>query len=143
MKTQIIVLLSRKESNMWSSCTSHLGLEKITDESWRLGVYTHNWLGLITDLVPEDQLYDDAGELIIPDEWDGHKISSLNEDGYLETDELISSNYLDFNESQVELARDFCLENRWGDLPDFDNAFHRLVITVTPNLRFYASSNNL
>jgi len=130
MKTEVAVLISRVESNMGSSGTSHLGLEKVSDGAWRIGVYTYNWLGLITDLVPEDELYDDASDLIIPDEWNGHKILGLVEGGYLETDELITSNYEDFKASEVELAKKFCIENRWNDLADFDSAFHRLVNIV-------------
>jgi len=133
MDRKVTLLLSREESNMWSSWANYLGLSKISEKIWRIGTYGYNWLGSIYDLVPEDQLYDEDGELVIPDEWDGHKVLGLAECEYLETDELVSSDYVDFTQSQIKIARAFCSERGWSDLADFDRVFIRVVSEVKPN----------
>ena len=45
---------------MVSCWTNHLGFSQISEDLWRIGTYGYNWLGSIYDLVPEDQLYDEA-----------------------------------------------------------------------------------
>ena len=133
LEPKVHLLLSREESSMVSTWTNHLGLSKISEKTWRIGTYGYNWLGSIYDLVPEDQLYDEAGELVIPDEWEGHKVLGLADGEYLETDELVSSDYVDFTQSQIKIARAFCSESGWSDLADFDRGFLRVVSEVKPN----------
>jgi hypothetical protein len=74
---EIAILLSREQSTMVSSWTEHLGFSKVAEKTWRIGTYGYNWLGSIYDLIPEEQFYDDAGDLLIPDEWEGCKIRGL------------------------------------------------------------------
>ena len=133
MEKKVSLLLSREESSMVSSWTNYLGLSKISEKTWRIGTYGYNWLGSIYDLVPEDQLYDEAGALVIPDEWGGHKVLGLADGEYLETDELVSSDYVDFTQSQIKIARAFCSESGWSDLAEFDRGFLRVVSEVKPN----------
>ena len=133
MDEKVTLLLSREESSMVSTWTNHLGLSKISEKIWRIGTYGYNWLGSIYDLVPEAQLYDDAGELIIPNEVNGQKIIGIADGEYLETDELVSSDYVDFTPSQIEIARVFCSERGWSDLADFDRGFLRVVSDVKPS----------
>jgi len=133
LDNKVEFLLSKEESSMVSSWTNHLGLSKISEKTWRIGTYGYNWLGSIYELVPEDQLYDDSGEMIIPNEWNGHKILGLADGEYLETDELVSWDYVDFNPSEIETARSFCKGSGWSDLVDFDRAFLRVVSVLNPN----------
>jgi hypothetical protein len=135
MDSKVALLLSREESSMVSCWTNHLGFSKISEDLWRIGTYGYNWLGSIYDLVPEDQLYDEAGDLIVPEQWDGHKIIGLADGEYLEADELVSSDYVDFSPAEIETARDFCDERGWIDVEEFDRAFLRVISEVKPNQR--------
>lgn len=132
MDNKVAILLSREESSMVSCWTNHLGFSKISEDLWRIGTYGYNWLGSIYDLVPEDQLYDEAGDLIVPEQWEGHKIIGLADGEYLETDELVSSDYVDFSPAEIETARDFCDERGWSDVEEFDRAFMRIISEVKP-----------
>ena len=135
MVNKVALLLSREESSMVSCWTNHLGFSQISEDLWRIGTYGYNWLGSIYDLVPEDQLYDEAGELIVPERWDGHKIIGLADGEYLETDELVSSDYVDFSAANIEIANLFCDERGWSDVAEFERAFLRVISEVKPNQR--------
>jgi hypothetical protein len=130
MDNKVALLLSREESSMVSCWTNHLGFSQISEDLWRIGTYGYNWLGSIYDLVPDDQLYDEAGELIVPEQWDGHKIIGLADGEYLETDELVSSDYVDFSAANIDTARAFCVERGWSDVAEFDRAFLRVISEV-------------
>jgi hypothetical protein len=45
----------------------------------------------------------------------------------------VSSDYVDFTQSQIKIARAFCSERGWSDLADFDRGFLRVVSEVKPN----------
>lgn len=135
MDNKVALLLSREESSMVSCWTNHLGFSQISEDLWRIGTYGYNWLGSIYDLVSEDQLYDEAGELIVPERWDGHKIIGLADGEYLETDELVSSDFVDFRPEEIDTARAFCVERGWSDVGEFDRAFLRIISVVKPNQR--------
>lgn len=54
-------------------------------------------------------MYDEAGELIVPEQWDGHKIIGLADGEYLETNELASSDYVDFSAANIEITNLFAM----------------------------------
>ena len=58
---------------MASTWNELLCLNKIGNGKWSIGVHSYDILGSIYDLVPEDKLYDEDGELIVPDEWESKK----------------------------------------------------------------------
>jgi hypothetical protein len=132
MDDKVVLLLSREESSMASCWTSHLGLSKVTEKLWRIGTYGYNWLGSIYDLIPEGQLYDDAGEIIIPDEWEGQKIRGLADGEFLETDELVTADYVEFSADCAHVARDFCNDRGWCDIPDFELAWALILNSIKP-----------
>ena len=110
----ITILILREQSTMASTWTELLGVENLGDGKWCIGCYAHNWLGSIFDLVPEDQLYDENEELIVPTEWEGQKIIGLGDGEYLETEELISKDdKVEFDASTIQLALDYCTVNEW------------------------------
>jgi hypothetical protein len=132
MLNKIKIYLSREESSMVSSWTNHLALETLPTNTWRLGTYGYNWLGSIYDLIPEEQLYDDAGEMIIPDEWEGQKIRGLADGEFLETDELVTADYVEFSADCIHIARDFCNDRGWCEIPDFELAWALILNSIKP-----------
>jgi hypothetical protein len=112
---------------MASTWVDHLGLSQLSAQSWRIGIYGYKLLGSIYDLVPEEKLYDDAGELVIPKEWDGHKVRGLADGEYLESEELETGDYVDFSSGQIESARAFCVDRGWDTVPGFELAWLRVL----------------
>ena len=82
---QIQLMLSREQSSVVSNWDEHLGLIQISDTVWKIGTFGYEIIGSIYDLVPEDQRYDDDGELVIPESWEGKRIIGLEDGEYLQT----------------------------------------------------------
>ena len=127
-----IVLMSREQSTMASTWSEMLGIEQLENGKWRIGIYCHNWLGSISDLIPEDQLYDEDGELRVPTEWNGKKILGLADGEYLETEEIVSrDNGVEFDVSSLQLALAYCRERKWDKVTAFERAWNELCTVVT------------
>lgn len=105
---QIQLMLSREQSSMVSNWDEHLGLIQISDTVWKVGTFGYEIIGSVYDLVPEDQRYDDDGEFVIPESWEGKRIIGLEDGEYLQTDELVAANNIEFTASQLKIAREFC-----------------------------------
>lgn len=63
-------------------------------------------------------------------------MTTLADGEYIDTDELVSSDYVDFTQSQIKIARAFCSESGWSELAGFDRGFLRVVSKVKPNQPF-------
>lgn len=134
MKSKVELLLSREQSSMASSWDEHLGYCQVSEKKWRIGTYGYEWIGSIYELVPEEELYDDDGELVVPEEYQGRKIIGLADGEYLQTEDLVSEDYIDFTPSQIRRARTYCLEQGWDKVEGFDQAWLRFVKVVNPEL---------
>jgi len=134
MQTKNIqLLLSREQSSMVSNWGEHLGLVHISDTVWKLGTFGYEIVGSIYDLVPEDQRYDDDGEFVIPESWEGKRIIGLEDGEYLQTDELVAANDIEFTASQLKMAREFCATQGWTVHPRFELAWLRIEACVNPS----------
>jgi hypothetical protein len=126
-----MTLMSREQSSMASTWNELLCLNKIGNRKWSIGVYSYNVLGSIYDLVPEDKLYDEDGELIVHDEWEGKKVLGLEGGEYLQTDELVlREEGVEFDASSLHVDRDYCLEHRWDHYEEFRVAWEKLDTLV-------------
>lgn len=124
------LLLTKKLSSMVSTWEEHLGFQQISESRWRVGTYVYNWLGL--DAIPESDRCLEDGELVIPDEIDGRKIKGLVDGEYLETDELIARDDVEFAVEDLNLARQFCQRQAWDEIANFDYAWFLIESTVVP-----------
>ena len=134
MKSNVELLLSREQSTMASSWDEHLGYCQVSEKKWRIGTYGYEWIGSIYELVPEEELYDDDGELVVPEEYQGRKIIGLADGEYLQAEDLVSEDYIDFTPLQIRRARAYCLEQGWDKVEGFDQAWLRFVSVVNPEL---------
>jgi hypothetical protein len=124
------VFLSRDESTMVSSWREYLGLSRVTASTWRIGTFLPEWLGTIHDLVPEEERYTEDGDLIVPETWNGKKITRLADGEYLETDQLVASDDLQFQSTELDKAHEFCVSHGWSEHADFEEAWKRIEATV-------------
>ena len=124
------LLLTKKLSSMVSTWEEHLGFQQISERRWRIGTFVYNWLSL--DAIPEDDRYSENGELLIPDEIDGRKIRGLVDGEYLETDELIARDEVEFGVKDLKLARQFCLSQGWDEITNFEYAWFLIESAVKP-----------
>ncbi len=115
---------------MASSWTNHLALEMLPDGTWRLGTYGYNWIGSIHDLIPEEDRYDEDGELLIPEYWEGQKIRGLADGEFLETDELVTADYVEFTADSTHVGRDFCIDSGWSGIRDFELAWTQILNSI-------------
>lgn len=124
--------MSREQSTFVSTWNEMLGVEKLKGDKWRIGVFGYDLLESIYDLVPEDQLYDEDGEIKVPTEWDGRKIRGLADGEYLETDELVLANQdiVEFDVSCLQRALNYCQENGWDKENGFQKAWDELATLV-------------
>jgi hypothetical protein len=130
MQNKITIYLSREQSSMASSWTNHLALEKLPGNTWRLGTYGYNWIGSIHDLIPEEDRYDEDGELLVPEYWEGQKIRGLADGEFLETDELVTADYVEFSTDFIHVGRDFCIDRSWSDIPNFELAWTQILNSI-------------
>lgn len=127
------ILISREGSSMSSSWTEHLCISRAGNK-WTLGEYGYNWAASI-DEIPEDERYNEEGEINVPDEWDGHKVLGISDGEYIETDELVSNgNEIDFESSAIKDAITFASEFKWDAHPQFDEAMKKLQMIVDSNV---------
>lgn len=127
------LLLSREQSSMVSTWAEQLGLVRDSENIWRIGTFGYQWLGSIHELVPESQRYTEDGELVIPETWDGKRIIGLADGEYLQTDELVTSDDLEFTAATLKTAREFCKSRGWTDHPRFELAWLHIETTVKPS----------
>jgi hypothetical protein len=131
--SNVEILLSREGCSMVSVWDEYLGLVRVAGVYWRLSLCRYDTVGSIYDLVPEDQLFDDDGELIVPEFWDGKKIISLEDGEYLLVDELVEGDeYVEFSASSIDLAREFCEAGDWTEQAGFGPAWARIECAVNP-----------
>ena len=124
-----LILISRDSSSMSSSWIEHLCISR-TGNKWTLGEYGYNWVASI-DEIPEDERYNEEGDINVPDEWDGHKVLGIADGEYIETDELVSNgNEIDFESSAIKDAITFASEFNWVAHPQFDEAMKKLQMIV-------------
>ena len=132
-KSDIQILLSREQSSMASNWEEHLGFVKEAENVWRIGNFGYHWIGSIYDLIPEDDLYGSDGELLVPETWNGQKITGLADGEYLQTDELVTADDVEFTSSKLGEALEFCKSNGWSDHPKFDLAWLQIETSVKPS----------
>ncbi len=109
---------------MASTWETHLGLTEVSEGKWSIGTYCYNW-------IPGS--FDEEGEIIIPDELDGHRVRGVADGEYIETDELINRGHTLFNSKTLKAAKDFCEAHGWSKVTGFDRAFLRVVSAVKPD----------
>ena len=132
--SKIQLLLTSERSSMVSTWQEYLGFERLAENRWRVGTFVYNWLSL--DAIPEADRYNEDGELVIPDEIDGRKIHGLVDGEYLETDELITRDEVEFGVKGLRLARQFCLGQGWDEVAEFEYAWFLIESTVRPKKRY-------
>jgi len=126
------ILISREGSSMSSSWTEHLCISCVGNK-WTLGEYGYNWAASI-DEIPEDERYNDDGDIKIPDEWNGHKVLGIADGEYIETDELVGNgNEIDFETKTIADAIAFASEFKWNTHPNFDDAMKQIQLIVDSN----------
>ncbi len=118
---------------MVSTWDEHLGLVQVSDKIWRIGTYGYEWIGSIYELIPESERYTDDGELVVPEIWGGKKIIGLADGEYLQTDELVTSDDLEFAPATIKKAREFCQSRGWADHPNFALAWLHVETSVRPS----------
>src|SRR4051794_30711205 len=84
-----VVLLSREQSSMVPTWNEYLCLLDLGDGNFELSTSGYEILGSIYDVIPDP--YDENGELIVPETWNGRKVTGLSDNEYLETDEMVDS----------------------------------------------------
>jgi hypothetical protein len=126
------ILLSREQSSMVSTWEEYLGYFQKSEKLWCIGTFRYDWLGSIYDLVPESRRYSDEGELVVPEEWDGKKITGLSDGEYLQTDELVSVDDMSFTAATLKKAREFCESKGWASHSNFGLAWLQIETAVKP-----------
>lgn len=127
---KISILISREQSSMASSWDEHLGLCRVDDKTWRIGIYGNDWLGSIHELIPEDERYTEDGHLKIPSELNGVRIVGLADGEYLQTEDLVPSLELEFSVKEIRKALEFCRSEDWTKHPDFPRAWEHIEMRV-------------
>ena len=118
-----IAILTREESTMSSSWTEYLCLEEVEPGWFQLSTAVPECIGTIYDLIPEDERYDDRGNLVLPEFIGGKRITGVTDGEYLETDDYFVRDSADlsalFNEKSLDVGEAFCDESGWIGEVDF------------------------
>lgn len=121
------LLMSRERSSMAAQWEEHLFSVRVKGNSFRICTGRYEILGSIYDLVPEEQLYDDDGNLVIPAFVDGKKVIGLEDGEYLQVNHLETEESSDaFDVSTLEIAKNFCAAQGWEVADGFQSAWTQL-----------------
>ena len=119
---------------MASTWDEHLCVQALGEGKWLLGIFQYEILGSIYEAVDsEDDLYDDNGDLKVPTEYQGRRITGLADGEYLQTDELIHDSdheSVTFDKSTLDVAHDYAVSNGWNKRPGFKRAWGQLLKLV-------------
>lgn len=84
-------------------------------------------LGSIYELVPEDELYDEQGNMVFPAEVNGQEVIGLADGEFVQVENLLESGpSLEFLSDQVEAAKAFAGDHGWSSYSGFDVAMKQL-----------------
>ena len=127
-----VILLEREKSSMVSCWTELLCIESLEARRWLLFTGAHEWLGSIYELVPEDERYDENGEMVVPEFHNGQRIIGLADGEYLETDEIVVGNdgSCEFGPEELDKAAEYCRNAGWDTQKSFDQAWEKLLALV-------------
>ncbi len=104
-------------------------LERTSSGLWRLATCTHNWLSI--EAIPEENRYDEEGELVIPESIAGHRILGVVDGEFLETDELIIRGEAEpFGPGEWSAPAQYCIDAHWAEVPGFGRAWRVLKSVV-------------
>jgi len=130
-----LILMSLEQSTMVSTWNEMLGAKKLPNRKWRIDTYVYDIIGTIDEAmqeIPEAERYDEDGELKIPKVWKGRKVRGLADGEYLETFDLFcKEDGVTFNSANLEVALDWCKDERWDKHRDFRKAWKKLSAIVS------------
>jgi len=86
-------LIKREISSLAACFEQYLCIEKIND-TYRLGNYEHKILESIHNIFVEDDLYDEEGNIVVPQYISGHKVIGLSDGEYPIIEDLIVREYV-------------------------------------------------
>lgn len=112
---------------MWSE---HLCLLRDEDHFY-LATCRHETLGSIYQLIPEERLYDEDGELIVPKTYKGKRVVGLEDNEYLLSSSLWEeSRSPSFDKNSLDAAENYCNEGSWSGEEGFASAWASLLRQV-------------
>ena len=124
--TKPFILLTREQSSMVSTWTDHLCVS-VDSGRFTIGIYMYEILGSIYELVPEDELYDEQGNMVFPAEINGQEVIGLADGEFVQIENLLESGpSLQFSSDQVEDAKAFADDHGWSSYSGFDVAMKQL-----------------
>jgi hypothetical protein len=123
-----VVLLHRECSSMVSTWNEYLCIERLRSSKFSLSTCVHEMLGPVHDFIPEDELYDEEGEMVIPETIDGKSVW-LEDGEFLMTDTLIEDpgcGPVEFGATDIDAALNFCKEAEWSKQAHFLRVWRRI-----------------
>jgi TPR repeat protein len=112
---------------MVSTWTELLCLEEQDDGSLLLGISGPELLGSIYELIPHEEVFDNGGELRVPETCYGKKVR-LDDNEFLVTSELVPCfNSVEVTKEGLETVSAYCNEHGWDAEPDFKRAWTEIV----------------
>ena len=113
------MLLAEREKSSMASCWNESLLLKQNDAGhYYLAECGHEVLGSIYEL-PEDEIYDDDGNLITPTHYNGQPVLDLEDGEWLVGAELLErESSKPFDLDSLERAEAFLEESGWSSHPD-------------------------
>jgi hypothetical protein len=148
MANRPVILMPRERSSMVSCWNEMLCIKPEVKGKWSIGLYMYNIVASIYDVVAEDQLYDEDGEMNIPAEYNGEQIRGLTDNEYLETNELVhepNDERVTFDASTLDLAHAYALNNGWDKEEGFEAAWEKLLklVPLKPDQNSFISAKFL
>jgi len=123
-----VVLMRRECSSMVSTWNEYLCIERAGPGRFSLSICGHEVLGSVHDLIPEDDLFDQDGEMVIPEFLNGQAVALENGE-YLVGDTLVEtagSGPIQFGVSDLDVGLDFCRESEWAQERHFMRVWRRI-----------------
>lgn len=125
-----LILQTREQSSMASCWEEHLCIESTDDGFYRISQCQYEILGSIYDFVSYNELFDENGEMVVPEQINGVPVFGLADGEYVQTDNLEEESLSEpFNHESLTLAETF-ISNLWWSDADLGSSWEEICQLV-------------
>lgn len=125
------ILMTMEKSSMASTWGVMLKLTDLGAGNWDLTECGQEIIGNFYELVPEEERFDDNGEMIIPQEIDGKKVLGIEDGEWLLGEGIVDGEGVTFKKETLAKAKDFLEEYEWTLSAQYEALWWEIVRRVS------------
>lgn len=125
-----VILMTMEKSSMASTWEVMLKLTDLGEGNWNLSECGQEIIGNFYELVPEENRFDDNGEMLIPEVIDGKKVIGIEDAEWLLGEDIVDGEGVTFNKETLMRAKEFLEEYEWTLSEHYDELWTEIIRRV-------------